>query len=167
MTDKEIRKLSRAELLEMLIEQATELEACKKKLAVAEADMQNQKIAIDEAGSIAEASLLLNGVFEAAQAACQQYTLNIRYLSERQEAVCAKRETESRVKAEEILAEAERKRAEMEKETALKCDEMVRKAKDDSQRYWDDVSRKLEAFYKEHAGLRDLLSIMTPSNRKL
>ena len=77
MTDKEVRKLSRAELLEMLIDQSAELEACKKKLAAAEADLEDQKIAIDKAGSIAEASLLLNGVFEAAQAAAQQYLENV------------------------------------------------------------------------------------------
>ena len=166
MTDKEVRKLSRAELLEMLIDQSTELEACKKKLAAAEAALADQKIAIDKAGSIAEASLMLNGVFEAAQAACQQYTLNIRDLSQRQEAVRGDQETESRVKAEELLAEAERKCAAMERETTLKCDEMVRKAKADSQRYWDDVSKKTEALYKALVALRGQLSLMKSGSRK-
>ena len=166
MTDKEVRKLSRAELLEMLIDQSTELEACKKKLAAAEAALADQKIAIDKAGSIAEASLLLNGVFEAAQAACQQYTLNVRERSERQEVLCGDQETESRVKADEILAEAERKCAAMERETALKCDEMLRKAKADSQKYWDDVSKKAEALYKALAALRAQLSLMKSGSRK-
>lgn len=166
MTDKEVRKLSRAELLEMLIDQSTELEACKKKLAAAEAALEDQKIAIDKAGSIAEASLMLNGVFEAAQAACQQYTLNIRDLSQRQEAVRGDLETESRVKAEELLAEAERKCAAMERETILKCDEMVRKAKADSQRYWDDVSKKTEALYKALVALRGQLSLLKSGSRK-
>ena len=166
MTDKEVRKLSRAELLEMLIDQSTELEACKKKLAAAEAALADQKIAIDKAGSIAEASLLLNGVFEAAQAACQQYTLNVRERSERQEALCGDQETESRARAEEILAEAERKCAAMERETTLKCDEMLRKAKADSQKYWDDVSKKAETLYKSLAALRAQLSLMKSGSRK-
>ena len=84
MTEKELRRLSRAELLEMLISQSIELQNCREKLAEAEAALQNRSIAIDKAGSIAEASLMLSGVFDAAQLACQQYTDNIRQLSERQ-----------------------------------------------------------------------------------
>lgn len=45
-------------------------------------------IKINQAGSIAEASLQLNQVFEAAQQAAEQYLENIRSLSGRQEQVC-------------------------------------------------------------------------------
>ena len=72
MTDKELRKLSRTDLLEMLIEQSTKIRELEAKLSEAEADLKKRDIAIDNAGSIAEASLQLNGVFEAAQAACRQ-----------------------------------------------------------------------------------------------
>ena len=43
---------------------------------------------IDDAGSIAEAALQVNGVFEAAQKACEQYIDNIKNLSKRQEVIC-------------------------------------------------------------------------------
>ena len=114
MTNNELKKLSRADLLEMLIDQSTELEALRKKLASAEAALQKRQIAIDQAGSIAEASLLLNGVFEAAERACQQYTDNIRQLSERQESVCLQMENESRRKADQYQADVERRCAELE-----------------------------------------------------
>lgn len=164
MTEKALRKLSRVELLEMLIAQSTELQACKEKLAAAEAALQNREIAVNKAGSIADAALMLNGVFDAAQLACQQYTENIRLLNERQEAVCAKMEEESRVKAERILADAERERAIMERSTKAQCDEMISRARMESQKYWEDVSDKLEAFYAEHIGLRELLSVVTQTN---
>ena len=162
MTNNELKKLSRADLLEMLIDQSTELEAMRKKLASAEAALQKRQIAIDQAGSIAEASLLLNGVFEAAERACQQYTDNIRQLSERQEAVCLQMENESRRKADQYQADVERRCAKLEAETNARCAEMLSSAKAASQKYWDDVSAKLEAFYSEHAGLRELLSVVTP-----
>lgn len=161
MTEKELRKLSRAELLEMLIAQSTELQECKEKLEAAETALKNREIAINNAGSIAEASLMLSGIFEAAEVACQQYTENIRLLSERQETVCAELEAESRAKAQQILSEAEQKSFALDYETKAKCNEMVRKAEAESKQYWDDISGKLDAFYNAHAGLQELLSVVT------
>ncbi len=77
MTEKEMKRLKRAELLEMLVEQMKENERLKEQLREKEEELQNRKIKIDQAGSIAEAALALNGVFEAAQAAAQQYLESI------------------------------------------------------------------------------------------
>ena len=114
MTQKELRKLSRAELLEMLIEQSEELQSVKEKLAAAEAALASREIEIDNAGSIAEASLRLNGVFEAAQAACEQYIEIIRLLNDRSQMICRQMEKESRKQADELLEQTRRKCAEME-----------------------------------------------------
>lgn len=78
MTDRELRKLNRRELLELLIEQERELEHLQEMLREAEERTQSREIQISEAGSIAEAALMLNGVFEAAQAAADQYLDNLR-----------------------------------------------------------------------------------------
>ena len=164
MTEKELKKLSRADLLEMLIEQSAELQALQERLSKAEAALQRRELTISTAGSIAEASLQLNGVFEAAQAACEQYTDNIRLLSERQESICRRMEQESRETADRQLAEAQQASAALEAETKHRCEEMVRKAQAESQAYWDELSGKLEAFYAEHADLRELLAAI-PSKR--
>ena len=87
MTEKELRRLSRADLLEMLIDQSKEMEMLRQRLEVAEAALARREIIIGSAGSIAEASLKLNGIFEAAQAACEQYIENVRMLNERQDAL--------------------------------------------------------------------------------
>lgn len=114
MTEKELRRLSRADLLEMLIDQSVELETVKKKLAAAEEALASRAIEINSAGSIAEAALRLNGVFEAAQAACDQYVQNINLLNERSEMVCRRMEQESREKADRLLEETRRKCQAME-----------------------------------------------------
>ena len=87
MTERELRRLSRADLLEMLIDQSKEMEMLRQRLEVAEAALARREIIIGSAGSIAEASLKLNGIFEAAQAACEQYIENVRMLNERQDAL--------------------------------------------------------------------------------
>ena len=156
MTEKEIRRLTRAELLEMLIRQSQELQRAQKELKAAREALRSRQIALEEAGSIAEASLRLNGVFEAAQNACKQYMENIETLSRRQEAVCEQREQESRKKAEELLKEAQAEADQTVQETEARCAEMLRKAEQESNAYWEKVSRKMESFYREHKELADL-----------
>ena len=117
MTEKELRRLSRADLLEMLIDQSVELEETQKKLAAAEEALASRVIEINSAGSIAEAALRLNGVFEAAQAACDQYVQNINLLNERSEMICRRMEQESREKADRLLEETRRKCQTMESRT--------------------------------------------------
>ena len=125
MTDKELRRLSRADLLEMLIAQSEELREVKERLAAAETALASRVIEINNAGSIAEASLQLNGVFEATQAACAQYTESIRCLNERTELICRQMEKESRKQADSLLEETRRKCAQMEAEAMTKCEEYL------------------------------------------
>ena len=121
MTDRELRKLSRTDLLEMLVDLSEELNLVKQQLAAAEEKLNNRQILIEKAGSIAEASLQLNGVFEAAEAAGEQYVENIRNLSDRQDEICRRIEWECRQKARRRLEEVERKCMQMEADTITRC----------------------------------------------
>lgn len=80
MTGKELKKLSRAELLELLLQQSREVERLQRKLDRAEKQLQSRQIMIEEAGNIAEAALRINEVFEAAQQAADQYLENVKRL---------------------------------------------------------------------------------------
>ena len=163
MTEKELKKLGRAELLEMLISQSEELKKCREQLEEAKARLEDRTIAIDKAGSIAEASLALSGIFDAAQLACMQYTENIRLLSERQETVSASLEAESRRRAAAMIREAEEKSAALLKSTEAACEEKRRKTQEEADAYWQNISTKLDAFYEAHAGLRELMAMVTPA----
>lgn len=82
MTDRELQQLSRAELLELLIDQMEENKLLKLQLNSVMAQLEHKNIQILKAGSLAEAALHLNHVFEAADAAAKQYLDNVRRLSE-------------------------------------------------------------------------------------
>lgn len=84
MTDKQLRKLKRSELLELMIAQEKEIIALQEKLDEANARLAEREIALEEAGSIAEASLRLNHVFEAAQAAANQYLKSVKAMAGRE-----------------------------------------------------------------------------------
>ncbi|MBR6789490.1 MAG: hypothetical protein IKM31_01330 [Oscillospiraceae bacterium] len=164
MKEKDLKRLSRVDLLEMLVDQSEELELLRERVRVMEALLEQKELTISRAGSIAEAALQLNGVFEAAEAACAQYTENIRRLSEHQDAVCRQRDQESRHAAAQQLLEAQKRCEALEHSTRVRCAEMVAKAEAASKAYWDEVSRKLDAFYAEHAGLKELLSMTIPES---
>lgn len=81
MTDKQLKKLSRRELLEMLILQTRKVESLEKQLAEANRQLADKRIRIESSGTLAEAAMKLNGVFEAAERAAQQYLENIRAMA--------------------------------------------------------------------------------------
>lgn len=77
--EKELRHLSRIDLLEMLLKKSREVDLLKRELEETRSELHDRQIKINRAGSIAEAALKLNEVFEAAQKAADQYLENIRY----------------------------------------------------------------------------------------
>ena len=64
MTDKDLKRLRRDELLEMLIAQSKRTDQLQAELDAARAQLASRAIVLEEAGSIAEAALRINGVFE-------------------------------------------------------------------------------------------------------
>lgn len=78
MTDKEIRKLRKVELLEALVELSEENERLKEEIAELNKKLEERKVKLDSCGSIAEASLIIGRVFEAAQIAADCYLENVK-----------------------------------------------------------------------------------------
>ena len=77
MTDKELRKLNRLELLEILLAQQEEIDRLQAQLAETQEKLESKDIRIKEMGSIADASLALTEVFSDAQKAADLYIQNV------------------------------------------------------------------------------------------
>lgn len=107
MKEKELRKLSRAELLEMLIEQMKENEKLREKLDSLNEELQSRKIKISKAGSLAEAALRLNGVFEAADNAAAQYIENIVEIVSKQKEECRRMQEKTQIQCAEMMKKTE------------------------------------------------------------
>ena len=106
MTEKELKKLNRYQLLELLIIQTERADELQKKLDEVQALLDSRDVKLTVMGSIAEASLQLGGVFEAAQNAADTY---LNAAKERAAAI----EEEARKDAERILNEAKQKAAQI------------------------------------------------------
>lgn len=78
MADKELRKLQKMELLEILVDQRKRIDELEKELAETREKLEDREIQIRNSGSIAEASLKLTNVFVEAQKAADLYLENVR-----------------------------------------------------------------------------------------
>lgn len=73
MEQKELRQMSRSELIEIIYELELQNQELKEELGAAREELKDRTIMIEEAGSIAEAALKVNHVFESAQKAVDDY----------------------------------------------------------------------------------------------
>ena len=78
MTEKELLKLKRSEMLEIMLAQSREIDTLRKELEETKAKLEDREIRMEKAGNIAEASLLLTKVFEEAQKAADLYVENMK-----------------------------------------------------------------------------------------
>lgn len=134
-------------------ERADELE---KKLAASEAEKEELKRQLDarvimteKAGTLADAAVQINGVLEAAQRAADQYLENIELWrtreEERRDAIMA----EGKIKAEQMIREAEQRCALMEEQTRRRCEALKNSAEKNVWEKWSNLSEQLQQISEE------------------
>jgi len=147
MTDKEIRHLSKTELLTIIRDQERELQQMKKQTAELELRLEDKKTHLEQCGSIAEASLQLHKVFEAAQAAADQYLAEVR-----------EKQSTADAEAEKILADAKQK-AEAQIRSSMDTGHRIEEeSRQKADACWDELQEKLKAFCQSHQDVQELLT---------
>ena len=122
MTDKEFKRLSRAQLIDVIYElqiKLDELTAENKSLQGALAD---KRLRINQAGNIAQAVLEINECYRSAQNAADQYLAEIQAMRADTEAECQKVLDDARAEAAKIVEAA--------KQTMENCELEAESAKD-------------------------------------
>lgn len=166
MTDKELRRLGRSELIDIVYELEKRNEESGQEVARLQAQLQDRTLRLSQAGSIAEAALQINGVMEAAQAAADQYVQAAE--ADRQQAGTelsdARSQAESIVsdaqaQAEGILADA-RTQAEG---IVSEAQERARSIDDQVQEKWDQFQERAQRLIAAHQELSALLGGKDPS----
>jgi len=100
LTEKDLRKLNRYQLLELLVMQTERADKLQARLEETTRQLNEKNIQISSLGSIAEASLQLGGVFQSAQQAADMY---IDAAKKRAEEI----EEAAREKAAQIITQAQ------------------------------------------------------------
>jgi len=73
LTEKELKKLNRYQLLELLVMQTERADALQEKVEELEARLEERNLNLAKMGSIADAAMYITGVFEASQQAADLY----------------------------------------------------------------------------------------------
>ena len=81
MDDKEFRKLRREDLVEIIYQYQRREQRLTQENETLKNQLKERTIQIEQAGSIAQAALALNGVFEAAQQAADQYLESVKAMA--------------------------------------------------------------------------------------
>lgn len=110
MIGKELKRLSRRELVDIIYQLKKNEQENSEKIAFLEGELQDKRIRIAAAGSIAEAAADITRIFATAQATADLYLGEIAALKEDTEKECARMLAEAREQAEMILTEARNKR---------------------------------------------------------
>ena len=179
INEKEIKGLSRGDLLELLLAQTERVEEMEAELAEVRKRAEARDIIIERSGTLAEAAMQINQVWQAADRAAAQYLSNVLRMYDEQLAKNRELEQEYARMEQVLLGECTRKCEALEQQTVDKCraleqqtvdkcraleqearayyDETVQKAKEEAQTYWDQVYGKLEQYCAAQESLKALL----------
>ena len=108
MTDKEFKRLSRSQLIDIIYQlqlKQEELIAENKKLSKALAD---RRLRVSKAGNIAEATLEIHNVMQAAQDAASHYLEEIRIMRKETEEKCRRLLEKAQKDADDMIAKAQK-----------------------------------------------------------
>ena len=95
MTDKQLRSLSKTQLYDLLHKQELEID----RLGTENTRLSEQALSLEQAGSLAEASILVSGILETAQKTADVYLSSIQKIEAEKLEVAAKLEEEAKARA--------------------------------------------------------------------
>lgn len=117
MTDKEFKRLSRSQLIEVIYQLQLQLDKANEEKQVLESELADKRLRLHEAGNIANAALEMNNCFRSAQNAAEQYLNEIKAIREETEAERQRILAQAQAEADAIVAAA--------KEAQNDCDSAI------------------------------------------
>lgn len=108
MTDKEFKRLSRAQLIDIIYQFQLQVDKLTEENSVLERELADKRLRLRDAGNIADAALEINDCFRSAQNAAEQYLDEIKAIREETEAERQRILSEAQAEAAAILMGAKR-----------------------------------------------------------
>lgn len=139
MTDREFRRLRRAELIEIIFKLQETEASLRSELASVKEQLEAKNLKLSGVGSIAEAAMSLNSVFESAQAAADQYVAQVKQL-----------ESDTEARTEEMLRKAQEQETEMISGAKRQCDTMFAEAEEKRSALLSEAEAELAAAKKQY-----------------
>ena len=112
MTDKEFKRLSRAQLIDIIYQYQLQIDKLTEENQALEQALADKRIRLRNAGNIAYAALEINDCFRSAQTAAEQYLNEIKAMYEETESERQRILAQAQAAASAILAGAQKSRGE-------------------------------------------------------
>ena len=109
MISKELKRLSRRELVDIIYQLKKNEQEMQEEIESLKNELEDKRIRISTAGSIADAAMSVTNVFSTAQMTADIYLREIAYMKEETEKACKKKIEDAEKKVKEILADGEKK----------------------------------------------------------
>ena len=110
MTDKEFKRLNRAQLIDIIYQLQIKQEKLAAENERLSQELIDKRIRIDSAGNIAQAALEMYNVMQSAQEAAERYLEEIRVMRDETEAQCKRLLEKAQQDADAIVAKAKKTR---------------------------------------------------------
>ena len=111
MTDKEFKRLSRAQLIDIIYQLQLQVDELAEQKQSLEKALEDKRLRINHAGNIAHAALEINDCFRSAQNAAEQYLNEIRTLHAEAEEERQRLLADARAEAAQIIEKAKEEQA--------------------------------------------------------
>ena len=108
MTDKEFKRLSRAQLIEIIYRLQLELDKVNEEKQQLASELADKRLRLQRAGNIADAAIEINNCFRSAQNAAEQYLNEIKVIREETEAEHHRILAQAQAEAEAMITEAKK-----------------------------------------------------------
>ena len=149
MTDKDLRRLSRAELLDILYEQRKRYEDSLAENQALRQQLEDRTLRIASTGSIAEAAIQVNGVFEAAD----QYLASVKAAT----AEMVQKTDEAQRQRETIIQDAKQQAGQIVQDAQAQADRILAEAGAQVDARWAEFQKNADALIHAHDELRSLI----------
>ena len=110
MTDKEFKRLSRAQLIDSIYQFQLQVDKLTEQNQELERELADKRLRLSNAGNIAQAALEINDCFRSTQNAAEQYLNEIKALREEAEAERQRILARAQAEADAIIADAKKTR---------------------------------------------------------
>ena len=156
MEMKELKKLSKTELLEMLCVKDKMLTDLKFEIEGLKSQINDRRIMLENSGSIAEASLKVTEIFANAQQSADIYLENLKSKADEQDKILKEQADAAKSACDAMISDAKEQSAKILADVDKQVEEK-----------WSSLTTRLEEFYSAHAGLLDLLKNLGVDPNKL
>lgn len=151
MTDKEFKRLSRAQLIDIIYQLQLQIDKLSEQKQALEIELADKRLRLSNAGNIADAALEINNCFRSAQNAAEQYLNEIKVMRDDAQAQCRQLLADAQAQRQQILTDAQTQRQQILSEVQAEAKAILARTQKEKSAYETAIEAILQDYNKNHS----------------